>query len=139
MSQRSASFPHNRSDGSDEMRRATNLKICTQAYIIHMLLGVVYIDLQVPHIYIHRGFGVFGNMQRPNCAKIDINANIHIYTLDVISEIYLHRSTKKKKSLPTFSKIHFLMCIILIKKSHKKIFLSSKIINQYPQKFEFSP
>ena len=45
------------------------------------------------HIYTLGIWGL-GVMQGPNKPKIDIYALIRIYTLNVISEIYLYRSTR---------------------------------------------
>ena len=39
------------------------------------------------YVYINRDFAGFGNIQRPNNPKIDIDAYIDIYTLKAISEI----------------------------------------------------
>ena len=108
------SFPHNRSntiicnspsvcDNQDSggTQRATNLKIWTQAHMDNMLIPIENCLYRFPrtgtsHIYTSE-FWESGNMQRPNNRKIDIYAYIDIYILNVISEIYLYRSTEAWK------------------------------------------
>ena len=66
-------------------------------FALKLILFICWLPLKIVYSgHIHTlEFWVFGNKQRPTNLKTDIFTWIHIYsyTLNVISEIYLYRST----------------------------------------------